>query len=82
MAKTKKVLSAGRFGVRYGKKIRQKVGKIEKGSRAKYECPVCFGQKKMKRTAAGIWLCTKCGVMLAGGAYMPSTTASKIMKKL
>ncbi len=82
MAKTKKVLSAGRFGVRYGKKIRQKVGKIEQLSRAKYECPLCCGDRKLKRTAAGIWECSKCGTKFAGGAYSPSTTASKIMKKI
>ncbi|MCK5299527.1 MAG: 50S ribosomal protein L37Ae [Candidatus Aenigmarchaeota archaeon] len=81
MAKTKKVLSGGRFGVRYGKKIRQRVGKIEQSSRAKFECPFCCTQKKLKRGAAGIWECSKCGIKLAGGAYSPSTTSSKIMKK-
>jgi len=38
---TKKVKSAGRFGVRYGRKIRQLIVDIEKKQKAKHQCPYC-----------------------------------------
>jgi large subunit ribosomal protein L37Ae len=82
MAKTKKVLSAGRFGVRYGRKIRQRVGQIEKISRIKHTCPLCKTDKKLKRLASGIWECRKCNNKIAGGAFSPKTSASNAMKKI
>ena len=39
MGRTKKVGSAGRFGVRYGRKIRQRIIKVEKELKAKHKCP-------------------------------------------
>ena len=59
---------AKRYGVRYGRTIRQKVGDIEKSSRAKHKCPYC-SKKKVKRIAAGIWECRGCNVKFAGAAY-------------
>ncbi len=66
----RKVGSAGRFGPRYGRKIRNAVSKIEKVSKATYECPAC---KKMglKRESFGIWKCGKCGIKITGGAFRP-----------
>ncbi len=81
MAKTKKLKSAGRFGARYGKRIRELVAAIEESSRAKHLCPACRS-KKLKRVAAGIWYCRKCGIKLAGGAYAPNTTSGKILMKV
>ena len=60
--------SAKRYGVRYGRTIRQKIGDIEKGLRAKIKCPYC-SKSKVKRIAAGIWNCRKCNIKFSGAAY-------------
>ena len=66
---TKKVKSAGRFGSRYGKRIRQRVIDVEQKQRKKQKCPHC---KKLgvKRIAAGIWHCKKCNTKFASDAYI------------
>ncbi|MBU0898722.1 MAG: 50S ribosomal protein L37ae [Nanoarchaeota archaeon] len=68
--KTKKVGSAGRFGIRYGRKIRQRVIKVEKVLKAKHKCPECM-KPGLKRENAGVWVCKKCGLKFAGKAYKP-----------
>ncbi len=65
---TKKVKSAGRFGARYGKRVRQKVIDVEKKQRRKQECPYCYSLSA-KRVAAGIWKCAKCRIKFTGKAY-------------
>ena len=66
----KKIGSAGRFGTRYGKTVRQKVSAVEKHQRIKHKCPHChkFG---VKRLAAGIYFCKKCDTKFTGKAYTP-----------
>jgi len=71
MAKTKKVWSTGRFGARYGKKIRQRVIDVEKIQKKKHSCPSCF-KPGVKRVTSGIWECKKCGLKFAGKAYKPN----------
>lgn len=66
----KKVGTAGRFGARYGKSIRQKVSDIEKRAKGKYECPKCH-KIKVKRLSAGIWCCKSCDTKFGGKAYSP-----------
>jgi len=68
MARTKKVKSTGRFGARYGTKVRQKVLAVETKQKKKQRCPFCH-KNKVKRVAAGIWICEKCDKKFAGGAY-------------
>lgn len=68
--RTKKVYTTRRFGTRCGKKIRERVIEIEKEQRKKHTCPYCF-KTGVKRVAAGIWECKKCGIKFAGKAYKP-----------
>jgi len=72
MTKTKKVGSTGRFGARYGLKIRKKVLEIEKLQRGKQKCPFCL-KLSVKRLASGIWYCKACKTKFAGEAYEPAT---------
>jgi large subunit ribosomal protein L37Ae len=64
----KKLKSAGRFGARYGRKLKRKIDDIEKIQKGKHTCPYC---KKIgvKRLAVGIWYCKKCDSKYAGKAY-------------
>ena len=70
MGRTKKVGSTGRFGSRYGTKVRIKLKAVEAEQRKAHKCPECE-RMTLKRVAAGIWQCKKCGAKLAGGAYVP-----------
>lgn len=70
MGRTKKVGTTGRFGPRYGRRVKVALKKIEEKQRKKYTCPKCK-KKGVKRVAAGIWQCLKCGNKFSGGAYIP-----------
>lgn len=70
MSKTKKVGSTGRFGARYGRKIRTRVKKVEKLQNVKAKCLKCT-KLGVKRLSTGIWFCKKCGAKFAGKAYTP-----------
>lgn len=72
--RTKKVGSTGRFGSKYGKKIRDRVKSIEKKKNEKYKCPSC-SRTAVTREASGIWVCKKCGKKYASGAYEFKVTA-------
>ena len=77
MVKTKKVGSTGRFGPRYGRRVKVVLEKIERKQRALYVCPVCKG-KSLRRCSAGIWICKKCNAKFAGGAYIPTTELKEL----
>ncbi len=81
MARTKKVGSTGRFGARYGAKLRRRVLDIEKRQHAPHRCPACATRASLKRHAAGLWKCKKCDLVFAGGAYVPFTDAGKAAKR-
>lgn len=72
MAKTKKVGTAGRYGVRYGTRGKKVVMAIETEQKKRQVCPYCE-RSALKRVAAGIWRCKKCRVKFAGAAYFPKT---------
>ena len=68
MPRTKLVGLTGRYGSRYGRSVKKKVLAIEKIKNKQTICPGCLS-KGIKRTAAGIWSCKKCGLKMAGKAY-------------
>jgi large subunit ribosomal protein L37Ae len=59
-----------RFGARYGRRLRQKLGMIENVSRRLQKCPYC-NFVKAKKVALGIFECRKCGAKFASRAYSP-----------
>jgi len=77
MSRTKKVKSAGKFGPRYGLRIRRAWLEIDIVQRQKYVCKKC-GKRAVKRTGSGIWECKHCGYKFAGGCYQPATSAGKM----
>ncbi len=70
--KGRKVRAAGRFGPRYGTKIRKLVVEVEEKMRAAHKCASC-GHPAVRRIGTGIWQCRKCGYTFAGGTYTPQT---------
>lgn len=81
MGKTRKVGTTGRFGVRYGRKIRLRVKAIEEKQKHKQSCPFC-GFVQVKRRAKGIYACKKCGAEFAGGAYTAATLTGTLIRKM
>ncbi len=71
--KGKKTKSAGRFGARYGRKIRKAITEIESKTNAAHKCPKCE-RYSVARRGTGIWKCSKCGFTFSGGTYIPQTT--------
>jgi len=69
-SKLKKTKSAGRFGARYGKKVRSKLVAVESKQRVKQSCPFCE-KEGVKRLSNGIWQCIrkKCAKKFASDAY-------------
>jgi large subunit ribosomal protein L37Ae len=67
----KKFGSVRRFGTRYGRRIKEKLAKIEMEQKAKHTCPYCH-YPKVRRVAVGIWACTKCKAKFSGKAYSVS----------
>lgn len=79
--RTKKVKSVGRFGPRYGVRIRRRIREIEARQKTWHECPNCAAPR-VKRTSTAIWECRKCGHKYAGGAYFPRTPAYNANERL
>jgi len=71
MAEKGKYKSTKRFGARYGRRLKERFGKIEKEQRKKQKCPYCSANS-VKRIALGIWECGKCNTKFTGKAYSVS----------
>ena len=69
--------SAKQYGVRYGRRLREKIGKIAHEKRVSNSCPYCH-YNKVKRIAAGIWFCNKCSSKFAAGAYYVGKKLEKV----
>jgi len=67
MTKLKKTKAAGRFGARYGRRVRVKIANIETNQRKKQSCIFCNGTAK--RLSKGIWECNKCDKKFAAHTY-------------
>ena len=76
--RTKKIGIAGKFGPRYGLKIRKQIKQIEEVQKRKHPCPKCK-YHAVKRISSSIWKCRHCGLIFAGGAYQPSTKSKEQM---
>ncbi|MEW5936574.1 MAG: 50S ribosomal protein L37ae [Candidatus Thermoplasmatota archaeon] len=68
--RTKKVGIAGKYGARYGVRVRRRLGEIETERARLRQCPRCE-HTSVKRVASAIWQCRKCGHRYAAGAYVP-----------
>lgn len=77
--RTAKVGITGKYGTRYGQKLRKQVKAIEILQRKKTICPFC-GKTSIKRAAVGIWKCRACKRSIAGGAWEFVTTAATTAK--
>jgi len=66
--KSKKTKSTGRFGARYGKKVRDRLVKVESKQKKKQKCPFC-SRLGVKRLSKGIWKCSKCNKKFASDTY-------------
>lgn len=73
--RTRKAGSVGRFGPRYGVRIRRRAQEIEEGLKHRSECPRCAAIA-VRRSSTGVWTCRRCGYVFAGGAYRPIVTTS------
>jgi large subunit ribosomal protein L37Ae len=68
----KKLASAGRFGARYGRRIKERLLNSEISQRAKHKCPYCL-KVNVKRVSTGIWECRSCSAKFTGKAYSPAS---------
>ncbi len=73
--RTRQVGIVGRYGPRYGVRIRRRVQEIDEGLRARHVCPNCQAPA-VRRRSSGVWQCNHCGHVFAGGAYRPVVTTS------
>ncbi len=73
--RTQQVGVVGRYGPRYGVRIRRRVQEIDESVRASHVCPKCQAQA-VRRRSSGVWQCRHCGHVFAGGAYRPVVTTS------
>ena len=69
MAKgTTKVGMTGKFGARYGVKIRKQIKSVSRHRAKPQRCPECQ-QDAVKRISSGIWHCKHCNLKFAASAY-------------
>lgn len=78
---TKKVGITGRYGPRYGSRIRKRVKVIEEKMHTPQKCPKCE-TKVTKRLSTGIWFCKKCGATFTGGAYTQTTEPGIVSRRI
>ncbi|KAJ2768075.1 60S ribosomal protein L43, partial [Coemansia nantahalensis] len=73
--RTRKVGITGKYGTRYGASLRKVAKKLEIAQHSRYQCTFC-GKNSVRRQAVGIWNCSSCRRVLAGGAWSVETPSS------
>lgn len=77
MAKgTKKAGITGRYGPRYGVKIRKQIKSVSRHRARPQRCPECQADA-VKRLSSGIWVCRHCNLKFAASAYSIRTRSYK-----
>ena len=79
MTKKKEPNVAATFGARYGSTLRKRWNKVMIKRKKVYRCPSCL-RRRLVRKSVGIWYCRKCGLRVAGGAYVPSYLQEALRK--
>ncbi len=79
--RSKKTKSVGRYGVRYGARLRKDILKIDLTAKGIHRCPRCR-LNAVKRKSVGLWLCRKCNYEFTGGAWRPETLAAKRINRV
>lgn len=74
--RTKKVKSTGRFGTRYGSRLRKRIREIDATTKVAHRCPRCRVYA-VRKLSGGIWKCRKCANTFTGGAWQPQTNAAR-----
>ncbi|MHA2171642.1 MAG: 50S ribosomal protein L37ae [Candidatus Kariarchaeaceae archaeon] len=74
--RTKKVKASGRYGVRYGSKLRKRIREIDTTAKGSHRCPRCR-LYSVRKESVGIWACRKCKYKYAGGAWTPLTNSGR-----
>jgi len=65
---TTKVGMTGKYGARYGVKIRKQIKSVSRHRARPLRCPECQ-EDAVKRVASGIWHCKHCDLKFAASAY-------------
>ena len=71
-----RVGSAGRFGARYGRVARKRIGEIEGQMRS-----ATVDGDDVTRIGTGIWMNEETGEKFAGGTYQPETPAGRAVQR-
>lgn len=77
MGKTKKVGISGKFGPRYGSKLRKQWNEVAEKQKGPTKCPKCESKLPNMREFVGVWHCKKCGARWTGGAWESNTARGK-----
>ncbi len=73
---TKKAGITGKYGPRYGVKIRKQIKSVSRHRARPQRCPECQADA-VKRVASGIWKCNHCKLKFAASAYSIRTRSYK-----
>lgn len=79
--RTKKVAASGRFGTRYGARLRKRIREVDATAKITHRCPRCR-LYAVKKESIGIWECRKCHYRYAGGAWSPITNSGRRIEGL